>query len=73
MLCNLNEKYLLKFISNANFSDGVEKKDLLELLCANGIKVKFDSINPVYDIIDKFEYSGIYYESELALKRPEAL
>lgn len=62
MLCNLNEKYLLKFISNSNLSVDDKGCDLLDVLDSCGIKIKFDSTNPVYDIIDMFEYSGMYYE-----------
>lgn len=61
MLSNLNEKYLLKFMSNSN--SGVDKNvSLIELLNSFGVKIAFNDENPVYDIIDKLEYCGICYE-----------
>ncbi len=61
MLSNLNEKYLLKFMSNLN--SGVDKNvSLIELLNSFGVKIAFNDENPVYDIIDKLEYCGICYE-----------
>lgn len=62
MLVNLNEKYLLKYISNPESMTSLHKNELIELMGSLGIKIKFDSQNPVYDLIDRLEYGGIYYE-----------
>ena len=57
MICNQNEKYLLKFISSAskNQNDG---NDLLEVIYNFGIKLNFKNQNPVYQIIDELTYSN---------------
>lgn len=60
MLSNLNEKYLLKFVSRANLE--FDENNLFELLNSFGVKIVFNDENPVYDIIDKMEYCGICYE-----------
>ncbi len=62
MLSNLNEKYLLKFVSNAGLGVESENANLIELLDSFGVKISFNDENPVYDIIDKMEYYGICYE-----------
>jgi len=62
MLTNLNEKYLLKFISNADIISHSSGSELLDLLSNLGVKIKFNNTNPVYDLIDMFEYAGMYYE-----------
>ena len=57
MVCNQNEKYLLKFISNAdNIAKGNE--ELLELVFKLGIKLNFKNYNPVYQIIDELSYAN---------------
>ena len=57
MVCNQNEKYLLKFISNAdNTIKGNE--ELLELVFKLGIKLNFKNYNPVYQIIDELNYAN---------------
>ncbi len=61
MLSDLNEKYLLKFISSADFAAD-ENCPLIKLLCNFGIKLEFREESPVYDIINKMEYCGIFYE-----------
>lgn len=62
MLSNLNEKYLLKFISNINSGFDVDTNSLVVLLNSFGVKIKSANDNPVYDIIDKLEYGGVFYE-----------
>ncbi len=62
MLSNLNEKYLLKFVSNTGLGVESENANLIELLDSFGVKISFNDENPVYDIIDKMEYYGICYE-----------
>lgn len=62
MLSNLNEKYLLKFISNENNIIKSDSDTFIKLLDSFGVKTKFVSTNPVYDIIDNLEYGGIAYE-----------
>lgn len=62
MLSNLNEKYLLKFISSANAQCDCENGSLIELLNSFGVKIVLSDENPVYDIINKMEYCGICYE-----------
>ncbi len=62
MLSNLNEKYLLKFISRTNEDFGKNKSSLFELLDSLGVKIPFSEENPVYDIITKLENCGICYE-----------
>ncbi len=62
MLSNLNEKYLLKFISNENNIIKSDSDTYIELLDSLGVKLKFKSTNPVYDIIDSLEYGGVIYE-----------
>jgi len=57
MLCNQNEKYLLKFISS---SDGmVGNRNLLDIVQQLGIKLVFKNSNPVYQIIDELNYSNL--------------
>lgn len=62
MLSNLNEKYLLKFISNENNIIKSDSDTFIKLLDSFGVKLKFKSTNPVYDIIDNIEYGGVIYE-----------
>ena len=62
MLSNLNEKYLLKFISSVNAQCDCENCSLIELLNSFGVKIVLSDENPVYDIINKMEYCGICYE-----------
>ena len=56
MICNQNEKYLLKFISSTTGKNG--NNDLLELIYDFGIKLNFKNQNPVYQIIDELTYSN---------------
>lgn len=57
MVCNQNEKYLLKFISNTdNIAKGNE--ELLELVFKLGIKLNFKNYNPIYQIIDELNYAN---------------
>ncbi len=62
MLSNLNEKYLLKFVSSANPDVEDKSSNLIELLNSFGVKISFNEENPVYDIIDKMEYYGFCHE-----------
>lgn len=62
MLSNLNEKYLLKFISNENNIIKSDSDTFIKLLDSFGVKLKFKSTNSVYDIIDSLEYGGVIYE-----------
>lgn len=55
MICNDNEKYLLKFLADANYATNSEN-ELFKLLNKFGIKPKFESFNPVYQIIDELNY-----------------
>ncbi len=61
MLSDLNEKYLLRFMSCAN-SPSEKEVCLMDLLCSLGVKINFKNENPIYEIIDKMEYCGICYE-----------
>lgn len=57
MLCNQNEKYLLKFISS---TDGmVGNNNLLDIVHQLGIKLSFKNSNPVYQIIDELNYNNL--------------
>ena len=57
MICNQNEKYLLKFISNENYSPQSEN-ELLRIIYNLGIKLEFKNSNPVYQIIDELNYAN---------------
>ena len=57
MICNQNEKYLLKFISSQNGATSKES-DLLSTIFKLGIKLDFKSSNPVYQIIDELSYAN---------------
>ena len=56
MICNQNEKYLLKFISSSN-SSSQKENELLEVIYKLGIKLNFKNSNPIYQIIDELNYS----------------
>ena len=58
MICNQNEKYLLKFIS----SQGSKGKgnELLEVIFKLGIKLNFKNSNSVYQIIDELNYANYH-------------
>ena len=56
MICNQNEKYLLRFISLQNNNLDSSKNELLDMLCNLGVKLKFQDSNPVYQIIDELIY-----------------
>ena len=56
MICNQNEKYLLKFISSSDSSPQKEN-ELLEVIYKLGIKLNFQNSNPIYQIIDELSYS----------------
>ncbi|MBR3604743.1 MAG: hypothetical protein IKL52_01790 [Candidatus Gastranaerophilales bacterium] len=57
MICNQNEKYLLKFISSQNISQN-NNCEILEMIYKLGIKLKFQDTNPVYQIIDELAYGN---------------
>lgn len=59
MICNQNEKYLLKFISSQNCPPDKEN-ELLEVIYNLGIKLNFQNQNPVYQIIDELNYANYY-------------
>ena len=54
MVCNQNEKCLLKFISN-NSVLGFES-ELLKIILKLGIKLKFNNYNSTYQIIDELTF-----------------
>lgn len=58
MMCNQNEKYLLKFISSQSINS--ERNDLLDVIFKLGIKVDFKNSNPVYQIIDELNYANYH-------------
>ena len=58
MICNQNEKYLLKFISSQ--SSRSKEKELLDVVFELGIKLNFKNSNPVYQIIDELNYANYY-------------
>lgn len=58
MMCNQNEKYLLKFISSQTNSQN--ENDLLEVIYKLGIKLNFNNSNPVYQIIDELNYANYH-------------
>ena len=57
MICNQNEKYLLKFISSENYLPQGEN-ELLKVIYNLGIKLEFKNSNPVYQIIDELAYGN---------------
>ncbi len=57
MICNQNEKYLLRFISSQNATQ-TNNSELLELIYKFGIKLNFNETNPVYQIIDELAYGN---------------
>ncbi len=57
MLPNKNEACLLKFISCAD-----KKNELLEIILKLGFTPKSNEYNPVYQIIDNFNYADIIKE-----------
>lgn len=59
MICNQNEKYLLRFISSQNSSLN-KGNELLEVMYNFGIKLNFKDSNPVYQIIDELAYENCY-------------
>lgn len=59
MVCNQNEKYLLRFISFQNGSLDKEN-DLLNVIYKFGIKLNFNNQNPVYQVIDELAYGNYY-------------
>ena len=59
MICNQNEKYLLKFISAQN-SSPVSENELLQVIYNLGIKMNFENSNPVYQIIDELNYANYH-------------
>ena len=54
MICNQNEKCLLKYISCS------DNNDLLEVICKFGIKLNFTNSNPIYQIIDELNFAKYY-------------
>ena len=56
MICNRNEKYLLRFISGA-CTNSVKEDSLLEFIRKHGLKIQFKNDNPIYQIIDELSYS----------------
>ncbi|MBQ4646732.1 MAG: hypothetical protein IJB79_05230 [Candidatus Gastranaerophilales bacterium] len=59
MICNQNEKYLLKFISSPTGLNNNEN-DLLSVILKLGIKLNFQNSNPVYQIIDELNYANYH-------------
>ena len=55
MMCNQNEKYLLKYISSP--TNSLKENELLEVIYNLGIKLNFKNSNPVYQIIDELNYA----------------
>ena len=60
MLCNRNEKYLLKFISCADSNN-----ELQEIISKLGLKPRSCEYNPVYQIIDELYRCDIFKEKVL--------
>lgn len=58
MICNQNEKYLLKFISSQ--SPNNKENELLDVIFKLGIKLNFKNSNPVYQIIDELNYANYH-------------
>ena len=59
MICNQNEKYLLKYISSQNTSQN-KNSELLDVVFNLGIKLNFKNTNPVYQIIDELNYANYH-------------
>lgn len=59
MICNQNEKYLLRYISSQSSSIG-NNNELLDVILKLGIKLNFKNTNPVYQIIDELSYANYY-------------
>lgn len=66
MVCNQNEKYLLKYISCANI-DSSKNNDIVDVVINLGIKIKFKNQNPVYQIIDELNFEN--YKNKLIGKK----
>ena len=62
MICNQNEKYLLKFISCANNQENKEE-NLLDIMRKYGINIQFKDFNPIYKIIDELNFKALYDNS----------
>ncbi len=58
MSFSLNEKYLLKFISDAN-NEPEKNCELIDLIRKLGIRLKFKNENPIYQIIDELRFENI--------------
>jgi len=58
MMCNQNEKYLLKFISSQ--CESSNQNELLDVIFNLGIKLNFQNSNPVYQIIDELTYANYH-------------
>ena len=59
MICNQNEKYLLKYISSQTTVQN-KNNELLDVMYKFGIKLKFENTNPVYQIMDELNYANYY-------------
>ncbi len=62
MLNNLNESYLLKYISNNAETLEDNKMRLIKTINSVGGQIKFSNNCPVYDIIDSLHYASLNYE-----------
>lgn len=60
MLPSINEKYLLKFISNADTDS-----NLIEMITQLGLKPHCQEYNPVCQIIDELTYCDIFKKKVL--------
>ena len=59
MICNQNEKYLLRYISSQTNAQN-NNNELLDVILKLGIRLNFKNSNPVYQIIDELSYANYY-------------
>ncbi|MBQ7286839.1 MAG: hypothetical protein IJW73_03665 [Candidatus Gastranaerophilales bacterium] len=59
MICNQNEKYLLRYISSQTNSQN-NNNELMDVIFKLGIKLNFKNTNPIYQIIDELNYTNYY-------------
>ncbi len=66
---NTNEKCLLNYLSDYSSAAALASGQLIGFLSEHKIKMRFNNLNPIFNIIDEMEFSGelnynLSYEEE---------
>lgn len=59
-IMNINEECLIKYLSFGKYEQKFVTFELINFLRKKGVNFSFSELNPVYNIIDEFEFLDKY-------------